>query len=72
MVPIKKALDVLIDQLNNNKDNLMKRTKLCLRDIYDTLRKKVKFPIKSFFSKCDQIDLVTFTEEILNRKLHLQ
>ena len=36
---------------------------------------KVKFPIKGFFTKCDQIhsclrDLVTFTEEILNGKLY--
>ena len=32
----------------------------------------MKFSIKNFFSKCDQIrtDLVTFTEEILNGKLH--
>ena len=33
-VPIDKALDVLKDQLNNDKDNLMNRTKLCLKDIY--------------------------------------
>ena len=33
-VPINKALNVLIDQLNN-KDDLMKRTKLCLKDIYE-------------------------------------
>ena len=32
---------------------------------------KMKFPINDFFSKCDQIlDLVAFTEEILNGKLH--
>ena len=33
---------------------------------------KMKFSIKDFFSKCDQIrrDLVTFTEEILNGKLY--
>ena len=34
---------------------------------------KMKFPIKDFFSKFDQIrsaDLVTFTEEIFNGKLH--
>ena len=30
-VPINKPLDVLIDQLNNDKDDFMKRTKLCLR-----------------------------------------
>ena len=34
----------------------------------------MKFSIKDFFSKCDQIrrtaDTVTFTEEILNGKLH--
>ena len=33
----------------------------------------MKFSIKDFFSKCDQIrtaDLVTVTEEILNGKLH--
>ena len=37
---------------------------------------KIKFSIKDFFSKCDQIrmqetaDLVTFTEKILTGKLH--
>ena len=35
---------------------------------------KMKFSIKDFLSKCDQIrrklDLVTFTKEILNGKLH--
>ena len=35
---------------------------------------KMKFSIKNFFSKCDQIkfpaDLVTFTKDILNEKLH--
>ena len=32
---------------------------------------KGKFSIKDFFSKCDQIrNLVTFTEEILNGKVH--
>ena len=33
---------------------------------------KKKFSIKDFFSKCDQetVNLVTFTEEILKRKLH--
>ena len=36
---------------------------------------KMKFFIKDFFSKCDQIlhfsaDLVSLTEEILNGKLH--
>ena len=34
-VPTNKALDVLIDQLNNDKDELMKRTRLCLKDIYE-------------------------------------
>ena len=33
---------------------------------------KMKFYIKGFFSKCDQIrrKLVTFAEEIFNGKLH--
>ena len=32
---------------------------------------KMKLSLKDFFSKCDQIrDLFTFTEEILNGKLH--
>ena len=40
------------------------------------IAQKIKFFIKDFFSKCDQIrrkpaDLVTFTEEILYGKLHL-
>ena len=30
----------------------------------------MKFSIKDFFSKFGHADLVTFTEEILNRKLH--
>ena len=34
-VPVNKALDILIDQLNNDKDDLMKRTKLCFKDIYE-------------------------------------
>ena len=34
-VPINKALDVLMDQLNSDKADLMKRTKLCLKDIYE-------------------------------------
>ena len=34
-IPVNKALDVLIDQLNNDKDDLMKITKLCLQDIYE-------------------------------------
>ena len=32
---------------------------------------KLKFDIKDFISKCDQIrNLITFTEKILNGKLH--
>ena len=37
------------------------------------IAQKMKFSIKDFFSKCDQIfpvDLAIFTEEILNGKLH--
>ena len=30
----------------------------------------MKFYINNFFSKCDQIHLVSFTEEILDEKLH--
>ena len=40
----------------------------------DQAAQKLKFSMKDFFSKCDKIrnaaDLVTFTEEILNGKLH--
>ena len=32
---INRALEVLIDQLKNDKDDLIKRTKLCLKDIYE-------------------------------------
>ena len=35
----------------------------------DTVQ-KIKFSIKDFFSKCDQIRMVIFTDEILNGKLH--
>ena len=42
--------------------------------IINSYSQKIKFSIKDFFSKCGQLqcptDLVTFTEEILNRKLH--
>ena len=42
--------------------------------ILESLHKKMEFSIKDFFSKCDQIrkngNLVTFTEEILNGRLH--
>ena len=35
---------------------------------------KMKFSLKDYFTKCDQIrrklDLVTYTEEILNEKLY--
>ena len=51
-----------------------------LRDCFSFFKKfslcsftaqKMKFSIKDFFSKCDQIhNLVTFTEEALNRKLY--
>ena len=41
---------------------------------WKSLHKKMKFSIKDFFSKCDQLqflaDVVTLTEEILKRKLH--
>ena len=37
-VSINEALDVLIDQLNNGEDDLMKRTKLCLKDIYGLVK----------------------------------
>ena len=43
---------------------------------YSSLRpytaQKTKFFIKDFFSKCDQFfeEMVTFTEEILNGKIH--
>ena len=41
---------------------------------YAITAQKMKFSIKDFFGKCDQIrsflDLVTFTEEILHGKLH--
>ena len=44
-------------------------------EIIISTAQKMKFSIKDFFSKCDQIrrktaDLVTFTEQILNDKLH--
>ena len=42
-------------------------------NIFNTAQ-KLKFSIKDFFSKCENtqfpLDLVTFTEEILNGKLH--
>ena len=40
----------------------------CLRIFSEHTAQKMKFSIKAFFSKCK--DLVTFTGEILDRKLH--
>ena len=34
-VSVNKALNVLTDQLNNDKEDLMRRAKLCLQDIYE-------------------------------------
>ena len=53
---------------------LIKTDKICLTESQicaGYTAQKMKFSIKNFFSKCDQIrrelaDLVTFTEEILN------
>ena len=50
-------------------------TKLVHLYMFRTTVQKKKFSIKDFFGKCDQIrrnsaDLVTFTKEILNGKLH--
>ena len=44
---------------------------LTCREANDT-EQKMKFSIEDFFSKCEHetADLVTFTEEILNGKLH--
>ena len=45
-----------------------------LPDVFEVTKsvQKMKFSITDFFSKCDQpADLVTFTEEIRNGKLHL-
>ena len=42
------------------------------KHLTENTAQKIKFFNKYFFSNCDQIhaDLVTFTEEILNGKLH--
>ena len=66
--------------INNDLIRLSIHKNLKFRDHIENLcrqaytAQKMKFAIKDFFSKCDQIrrpvDLVTFTEEILNRNLH--
>ena len=58
----------------SNKTYLRYFCRLLTSDLPFTTQ-KIKFSIKDSFSKCDQIrsfhgDLVTFTEEILNGKLH--
>ena len=45
-VLINKALDALIDQLNNDQNDLMKRTKPCLTGIY----KLAEFVLVNFIS----------------------
>ena len=34
-MPINKALDVLINQLNDGKDDLIETTKLCLKEVFE-------------------------------------
>ena len=42
----------------------------CHVTISESLHNKMKFCIKDFFSKCDQIRTCEFTEEIFNGNLH--
>ena len=73
-------MDVLLAFLELPGDSLSKKVQLIhdhhedlFQDNFDTAQ-KMKFLIKDFFSKYDQIfsfPLVNFTEEILNGKLHL-
>ena len=55
-VPINKALDVLIDRLNNDKDDLMKRTKLSLKDIYEVVQLCLS---KCYFLSKNELELGT-------------
>ena len=34
-MPINKALNVLINQLNDGKDDLIETTKFCLKDVFE-------------------------------------
>ena len=50
----------------------MEISRVIKKHISESTAQKLKFPNKDFFSKCDRIrsTVVTFTEEILNVKLH--
>ena len=64
---VKDSVDITVRYTSRNEWQLRCFT---WKEKSDTAQ-KMKFPIKDFFSKCDQIaDLVAFTEEILNAKLH--
>ena len=52
--------------------NIVKMPEGKLVKTHNNSTQTMKFSIKDFFSKCDQIrrNLVTLTEEIVNGKLH--
>ena len=56
-------------------NNIIKQFKILLHVWFTVINtaRKMKFSIEDFLSKCDQIrkDLVTFTVEILNGKIHI-
>ena len=59
-------------QITNNFSNIKSFQEFMKLRLLTITAKRMKFSIKDFFSKCDQIRrrLVTLTEEILNGKLH--
>ena len=64
-----------ISYLEYSKISTQKTSKDTCRNLRCRAWQKMKFSIKDFFSKSDEIreqtvNLVTFTEEILNGKLH--
>ena len=66
-VLINKAPGILIDQLNNDKEDLMKRTKTCLKDIYELAE---LCPSKGYFLWNNEIRLLK-TQDLLDYVLRL-
>ena len=54
-VPINKAVDAFIDQINNDKENFMKRTKLCLKDIDELAELSLS---KCYFLRSNEIRIL--------------
>lgn len=60
-LPINKALHIFTDQLNSDKDNLMRRTKYCLKNTYELIEPCL---CKFYFTWNNDIRVFTWNNDI--------